>query len=163
MTLRSGYITEDIQKSIFRMLSAYTSSPFDSWQVIMGWPKEQIFEELSQPFMYVLEPQITSSYSQFGGGVSRKVWEIIIGAWDHRNDGGIEEVNIMCSQLINIFGNAQTAHTKTFTVTLGSTTYTSTTLKALGIRIRGIVGPRDLSSSSDIKEFRKEMTVTLIA
>ena len=163
MSVRAAYVTDDTQMCLFKMLSAYTASPWSRWSKVLGWPEAKVFETFTKPFIYILEPQITSQVEQFGGGLRRYVWETIIGFWDHRTSGGMEECNIGCSHLINLFGDPQTVHAKTFTVTLGDTTYTDTTLKAQGIRIRGIVGPRDLSNTTDVKEFRKEMTITLIA
>jgi len=164
MTVRAGYIINDIQVVLFRLLSQYVSdtAPWTSWSCIMGWPESETFEVATKPFIYVMEPKLADTREQFGSGLtSQNLWEVIIGVWDHRQHGGPEEINIMCSQLRNLFTTSG-VYTKTFNVTLGSTVATATTIKAQGLRIKYIAGPRDLSESSDVKDFRAEMNLGIL-
>lgn len=160
MSVRATHIIEDIEKCVFALISKLctTTSPWTSWTPYMGWPEVDIDNEFTEPIIYILNPFLTSSdYIQ--GGLSTKSWEMIIGAWDHRKVGGTEEINIIGSRLLNLFGDPQTVNTTQFNVTL-SEAFTNTTLKAQGCYVLGIIGPRDIATE-DLKEFRREFTISL--
>ena len=162
MSVRSTYIIEDVQQCIYGLLSKLTSTtaPWTSWSVVLGWPETDVFKKLEKPFIYVLDPlKIDAAWQQ--GGLSLGSYQILLGLWDDRKTGGTEEINIMSSRLLDLFGNPSSAHTTKFDV-ITDATYTNTTLKAQGVCIDEIRGPRNIATE-DLKEFRREFTLVLRA
>lgn len=163
MSVRTTHIMIDIQDCFYALYSALISatSPWTDWQIVRGWPDSSVFENLTKPFIYLLEPFKTGSTGQQGGR-EKFLWEAIHGLWVDRDVGGHEEIQIMESRLLDFFGYQYNCHRQTLTVTLGATTYTSKTLLEMGIRVTGVSGPRDVGED-DLKEFRREMTIEFIA
>ena len=161
MSIRRTYLIDDVQKCVFQLLRqlANTESPWTSWDVVEGYPEERVAGEFDEPFVYVLKPVVSTVYKQ-QGGLPSYLMEMIIGMWDDRKTGGPEELNIIASHILELFMNPQTLNTTTFTITLGTTTYTNTTLAAQGIRINNIEGPEEVEVT-DVKEFRGEFTLFL--
>lgn len=162
MAIRENYEVDDIQTLVYSLLLhlAGDTSPWTSWEVIRGFPDVDVFDQFSKPFLYVLMPTTNYAYRHQGGKVGNKMWSLLIGAWDDRKTGGPEEIAIISSRMLGLFGDPQTAHTTTFNCTLGTTTYTNTTLIAQGLRITAVRGPRELFAEN-IKEFRAEFELEL--
>lgn len=161
MAVRSNYLIEDTQKCIYSLLAGLesTTAPWTRWDVVLGWPETDVFKKLTKPFLYVLPPTV-QSWRRVQGGKSSPLMSMTIGAWDDRKTGGTEEINIVGSRILALFGDPQTVHTTTFTVTLDSV-YTGTTLKNQGVYVDGIFGPREIATE-DVKEFRTEFELYLI-
>ncbi len=161
MSIRRTYLIDDVQKCVFRLLRQLTGaeSPWTSWNVIEGYPEDRVFEEFDKPFIYVLKPVVTGAYRQ-QGGLPNYLMEMVIGMWDDRKTGGPEEINIIGSHLLELFMNPQSLYSKKFNVTLGTTSFTDTTLAAQGLRIKNIKGPKELKVKA-VKEFRREFTLFL--
>lgn len=163
MAIRGTHIVDDVQTLIYALLSELTGSggsdPWTRWTVIRGYPESDIFDHLDEPFIYVETPIMTNLLQEQGGEPSY-FWSLKIGAWDDRVTGGTEEINIIASRLIDFFNDPKTCHTQTFDVTLGTTTYTDTTLMAQGLRVVGITGPREMYTEN-LKEFRMEFDLSL--
>jgi len=158
---RSGYEIDDIQTCIYQLLKAKATSPWTAWDYIRGWPEGLVFETFTKPFIYVMAPTLVGSWPQ-QGGLPGSIWNMIIGAWDDRKTGGPEEIQIITSQLLNLFRDRQASHyTATFTCALGSTTYTSKNLIYHEIAIIRAVGPREIVTE-DEKEFRNEITLEIV-
>lgn len=158
--LRAGYEIDDMLTAIVALLKNKTSSPWSSWEIIRGWPEIAVFELFSKPFIYVEHPRLSGIFAQhMGGGKTMKSWEMIIGCWDDRKTGGPQEVAIMTSTLINLFGDAA-VHCDTFTAAVGGVTYTSKTLIDWGIAISQNVFSRQIATEHE-KEFRSEITLLI--
>jgi len=152
---------DDIQScflALFKKLTANVS-PWTSWEVVRGWPERDILKHFSKPIIY-LEPPFRTGVWRQQAGKSGNIWEMIVGAWDDRKTGGIEEIQIISAHIIDLFNDPQTLFGTTFDVTLGGTTYTDTTLTKQKIRAGEAIGPRTIQTE-DLKEFRVEFTVTL--
>jgi len=160
MSVRDDYIIEDIQKVLVYLFKEMVATTWTRWGVVFGWPEQDVFEKFNKPFIYELTPQESGEIQQQGGGHGRNFWELIIGLWDDRQTGGIEEINIMSSKLHNFLKTPQICHTQQFDVTLGDTVYTNTTLSTQGLRVQSIQGPREIFTE-DIKEFRREFTLII--
>jgi hypothetical protein len=159
---RTGYEVDDIQSVLYAVILKFVNNtaPWTRWSVMRGYPETEYFATITKPFIYLDTPILTDdTYIQ--GGLGHGSWEMILGCWDTRDTGGIEEVQIMSSSLLSFFRNPQSCHTKVFDVTLGTTAYSNTTLKAQGIHIQNISGPRNISEA--IKDFRQELTLFLRA
>ena len=164
MSVRETHKPHDIQTCMYELIGKLISdtSPWTGWERVYGWPEEDVFSQFTKPFLYILSPRKTAVVAQQGGGATAFRWEMTIGAWVDRNVGGPDELTIMEGRLIQFFGNPNTCHTKTFTVILGDTTYTSKTLLNMGISIENINGPNELTPD-DLKEFRSEFDIEIIA
>ena len=163
MSIREKYKIDDIQKCIYALILKLTTatSPFTDWAVVYGFPEAEIFDSFTKPFIYVEMPVATFRFDMQAGGKPNYAWEMIIGIWDDRKTGGSEEISIMASQLLALFNDPQTCMRTQFNVTLGTTTYTNTTLLAQGIGIVNISGPREILDNVAMKEFRQEFNLTL--
>jgi len=162
MAVRSTNKADDTKTCIAALLKqlATDTVPYTRWTVIEGYPNFEVEGEFTKPYLYIMLPLLSGFY-QSQGGLKTHAFESIIGFWCDNQTGGENEMGVWESRMIHLFDNPQTVHTKQFTVTLGATTYTNTTLLAMGIGIQSITGPgSDLGE--DLKEFRREMTLTLI-
>jgi len=159
--IRAGYEIDDIQTVLVALLKANTSAPWSSWEVIRAWPDNEQFTKITKPIIYVDRPQFTESIIQ-QGGTPGTMWECDIGLWDDNRTGGSEEIGIMQSQLLAFFRARHTLHQKTFTVTLGTTTYTATTAWKQGLNIKSILPARTLDNDAENNNFRVEHGITII-
>jgi len=160
--MRTNRKIDDIQHVLYSLILEIISdtAPWTSWAVTKDYPEAEYFEKTAKPFFYLESPTMVSRiYQQGGRGLGQ--FEMIVGCWDHRDHGGMEEVRIMSSELIELVDNSYRMHTEQFDVTIGTTTYSNTTLKAQGIRVRNITGPFDRSSGETLKEFRQECTLEI--
>lgn len=160
--MRTNRKIDDIQTLLYSLILhlTQTETPWSSWGVVKSYPEKEYFNELTKAFLYIDSP-IRSDSIQQQGGRTLGIFEIIIGVWSHRDHGGIEEANIISSELMELVDDANRIHTEQFDVTIGSTAYTNTTLKAQGLKVRNITGPRTLPDGEDLKDFRQELTLTL--
>ena len=158
--ITAGRKVEDIQQCFFELLDSLTTSPWDRWDVILGYPEEDRFEHFDKPFIYVLSPAINNKMPHQGGR-SILEWTIIVGAWcDHQN-GGVEEINIINSQIFELFDDSKRINdTIKFDVTLGGTDYTDQDLMDVGVEVDNISGAREMSAIKSLKEFRYEFDIT---
>lgn len=164
MAIRANYIIDDIQRCIFELFEYLcdNTSPWTDWQVCYGYPETDVFEQFTKPFIYVEAPAQVFTRSMQAGKPIRQ-WEMLIGVWDDRKTGGTEEINLMCSRILELFSDPKAVnYTNTFNVTIGTTSFTGTNLTTQNIYVIGIDGPRNLFTE-DIKEFRREFTVTIKA
>jgi len=160
MTVRAVEIIEDCQKCFSELIKQLCSAtaPWTSWIAVLGYPETRIWET-TKAVIYIEPPmQINTRWQQ--GGLGGGEFEMIIGAWDNRKEGGTEEINIINSRILALMMNPSTLNTS-FDVTLGSA-FTSTTLVAQGIIVTGVIGPREIETE-DRKEFRSEFVVNFIA
>ena len=89
---------------------------------------------------------------------------MIIGVWDDRKTGGPEEINLMSSRILELCNDPKAVnYTNTFTVTLGSDTYADTNLSSQNLYIEGISGPREINTTVDLMEFRREFSLVISA
>jgi len=163
MSVRDTHIIEDVQQCIFKMLDGLTSSPWDDWNVVLGYPDDTVFSQFSQPFIYVMEPLMVDRVRHQGAsGVNRK-FSMTVGAWDHRKVGGPEEINLIMSRLLKLFDDPKVVCVdSTFDITLGTTDYSDTNLSTMGVYIDDVSGPNDLFVH-DEKEFRAEVSLEVVA
>ena len=163
MSIRSTHIVNDIQDCFYELLSqlATDTAPWTDWDILRAFPQQDVNTAFDKPIVYITTPARTGSIGQ-QGGKPVFVWEIVLGVWIDRQAGNIDELGVMAGRIFDLFNDHNTLNKKTFTVTLGTTEYASTTLLAMGIQVTTISGPRHLEAS-DLKEFRQEFTVELIA
>jgi len=164
MSVRQNTIVTDIWKCVHALLKKYcdNTAPWSSWDCIKGYPEEERFADFTKPFIYTEDPfPVGDVYMQQGASKGKRLYSIIIGAWDDRKTGGIEEITIMTSRISDLFSDPYTVHTATFDVTL-ATAISDTTLKAQGIRVDAIGGPRKIEIENQ-KEFRREFELRVTA
>ena len=161
--MRTNRKFDDIQTLIYTLIGHLiaTETPWSSWGVVRSYPEEEYFIKNTKAFLYVDHPFLEGQTFQQGGR-SIGTFSVIIGMWGHRDYGGAEEVSIMASELLELVDDTNRMHTEEFDVSIGSTDYTNTTLKAQGLRVKGITGPRQLHDGEDLKDFRQEMTLTVL-
>lgn len=158
--ITAGKKIEDIQQCFFELLDSFSSSPWDRWEVILGYPEEERFEHFDKPFIYILDPKIVNKVPHQGGRASL-TWEIKVGSWSDYQNGGMEEINIINSQLFDLFDDyKQVNNTTTFDITLFGTSYSDTNLMTMGIGVTDIRGPNEMSVIRSLKEFRYEYDIT---
>ena len=164
MTVRQNTIVTDIWKCVYALLNKLcsTTAPWSSWDCIKGYPEADRFADFTKPFVYIEDPMpLSDVYFQQGASKAKRQYSIMVGAWDDRKTGGIEEITIMTSRISDLFSDPYTVHTATFDVTL-ATAYSDTTLKAQGISVDGIGGPRKIETENQ-KEFRREFELRVTA
>lgn len=164
--MRATAVIEDVQRCVHACLAAITGAPWSRWDVILGWPEaDATTGKFVKPPIYVMPPIVTD-WRWIQGGKPGSRLRMILGAWDDRGTGGTEEINLIASRLLDFFTDPKVMNAQTFTITIGTTTYTGTTLIAQGIRVDtgagpGITGPRQIQSD-DLKEFRYEFDLNLL-
>mgnify|MGYP000042569129 CR=1 FL=1 len=158
--MRDGYEIDDLQSLLYAVFKKYATdtAPWTSWDVIRGYPQVEYFELATKPFIYINSPTLISRV-YMAGGRGRGNFEVIVGCWDHRDHGGIEEVNIMTGHILDLCNNPKSLQSKKFDITLGNDTYSNTTLTARGAYVIEAIGPRDLSEGP--KDFRCEVTLAI--
>ena len=164
--IRTTHLIDDIQKCIYTLLNtlAGSTSPWTSWNIVYGFPEEEVFEQFDKPIIYVMAPVQLSKLFHQGGDSINRYWRMTIGAWLERKHGGTEEINIIGSRLMDLFDDKKVAcYDTTFTVTLGTTTYTDTNLTTMGIFVDEVDSMRDRFDFIDEKDFRKEWDIVLVA
>jgi hypothetical protein len=162
--IRAGYKTADIQQAVMGLLKSKTASggsPWTSWTAIEGWPGKQVFENFTKPFLYCQPPGMYSREYHQGGGKAQNTWELVIGGWADRQNGGSEEAAIMLSSLINLFQDDSVNSIK-FSGTIGGTAFTSKTLPELGVEVLDIQNPREITIE-ETDDFRGELSIILRA
>lgn len=164
--LRSTHLVDDIQLCIYTMLNTLSgsTSPWTSWTIKLGFPEEEVLDQFTKPLIYVMSPVQLNKIKQQGGSAITRIWRLTVGCWLERKHGGIEELNIIGSRLMSLFEDPKVACVDTtFTVTLGTTTYTDTYLSAMGICVDGIEGSKERFEFIDEKDFRREWDLVLTA
>lgn len=165
MSVRDAYIVPDIKKVIYELLHdkiAASGRPWDSWKIIMSFPDVTVFDNWDNLFIYLLDPRIIQGekIQQYGGGSQAiHTWRMDVGAWCTNEQGGSEELNLCYSTLFQFFNNSQTCHEQAFTVTLGDTTYTDTTLVDQGLYVESL--GEMIPKVADQKEWRFESELIL--
>lgn len=174
--IRNDHFFEDIRKILLAFFNAQ-SAPATSWTFILDYPDKHFFHKWAKPFIWLenitptgrMESQYNFHSTSVVGGSTYKNYvylmemELRIGAWLAEKHGGMEEINIIRSWLVNLFNPPlPKLPSTTFNVTLGATTYTGTTLYAQGIRQISFFGDNDVPTE-DIKEFRREVNLYLLA
>jgi len=162
--MREAYLINDIQVVFYSLIkykidSAAANEPFGDWDVDLGWPTEDKYQQFTKPLIMIESPKLPSQIKQFGGG--RTAYEscfIYINAWTDIYTGLNEEGNIIASHLIQLFNNAN-VHSIKFPITLGGTTYTNQTLFLQGIKIDQVSGPIPFPEETDIKTTRNQLQV----
>lgn len=158
----------DIREVIYNLINKYCidTSPWTSWTAIRGYPDNDVVLASAKKHIYILSPvPIDQIWTQ--GSAPKNVWEMKIGFWVNESSGGNVEMETWIAEMLSKFQDPKSIHTKTFTVTLGGTTYTNTTLTARAVSVREIRGPSyemsEIGEIDQMKEYRKEMTIILIA
>jgi len=162
LAVRRAYILEDVRECLYRAILKLTTStaPWTSWAVTNGWPETDLMEQYTKLIIFLDAPLVPDLKKRHAGGLPSIPISIMVGAWNDISTGGLEENNIAISHIVEQFLNPKTLNQITFNVTLGSTTYTATTLIAQGIRISNVFGPRNLDKP-DSKEYRRELELVI--
>lgn len=157
--MRFEHLKDDIQLLIYKLIDSISSNPVAACNVKFGWPDFEVNKKFEKPVIYILSPLIISKDFHFGGQNKINL-SLIIGCWNDRNTGGSARCDQIISYLYNFFDNKQTCHNATFTVTLGTTTYTNTTLSAQDCYIDDVTDDMEIQTD-EINEFRKEIKLYL--
>jgi hypothetical protein len=159
--IREANLLGDTQSVFYTLLTKLQTStaPWTSWLIIKGWPEARHFAEKTSSLIYVMLPKVTG-YIKQQGGLSRAKADLIIGSWTMVKSGGSGEAGIVSSSLLALFRNPQTLQGVTFTLKIGSTTYTNKKLHDFGVKVKSIVGPSELPGNDEL-EIRHEMTLNL--
>ena len=163
MSIRETHILNDVQDCFYELLSrlAADTSPWTDWEIMRAFPQQDVNTDFAKPIIYIMKPVKSGEIGQ-QGGKPVFLWEMTVGVWIDRKAGNVDELGIMVSELLALFNDHNTCNKKTFAVILGKTEYSDTTLLNMGIQAAGVTGPRD-AAESDLKEFRQEITIQLIA
>lgn len=167
--MRDQYKEYDIQTTIYSLLNSFTASPWDRWDIVVGWPdlttpgdSTSKVSASFDPTCYVMEAIKLNEINQVGGGVPTNLYSMIIGFWLQRRSGGSKEMSQWISEMLYLFQRPATIHAVQFDLTLGTTDYVNTTLTAQKLYVQRIdADSRDMSD--DRNEFRREITLTLKA
>jgi len=152
---------QDIQKNFYALLEklSQTTSPWSRWKIIRGFPNSTHFGKFDSLMVYVLVPSLRfTAIAQQGGDYSVGEFEISIGGWAQRVNGGVEEINIFSSQIYKLFSASQNWAGTTYDVTTDAV-YTGTTLYDQGISIVSITGPNKILENTDENDFRNEFKI----
>jgi len=162
MAIRQAQAAEDLRKVIKAFLeSLQSSSPWDRWSIVFGYPSTEKFE-LDSLIVFVMLPKYLpeTSLNQKGANMDLGSWVMRLGVWDSRLAGGTEEIGLACSQVLYTFRNKTVWSDQQFTVTL-ATAQTDTTLINQGITVQRIDGPFEIIKNTDTNEFRYEFDLYL--
>ena len=159
--VRQNNIENDLQDCIIQYLKSFQgSAPWNRWEIVYGFPKEDVFE-LQKVFIYVLTPKYNANGIKIQGSqIDLGRWALRLGIWNDRISGGAEEIGIAESRLLYAFRHKSQARTATFDVTTDAA-YTDTTLQDQGIQIERIEGPYEVLKNVQTNEFRSEFDVYL--
>lgn len=130
MSIRRNRLFGDVRDVLVDLLESKTSSPWDRWEIVSGYPNETVFEKFLKPFIFVNSPTDKTTLKHQGGTAFNYVLEVPIGAWVNITNGWENELSIMTSELTNLFDNRYTCNTLTFD-TETDTEYEDTTLTAM--------------------------------
>jgi len=149
-----------LKKNFYAALKELTqnTSPWDRWKVIMAYPDASVLDGLEKLLVYIQQPVHMNVQLQQGGGLGLGHYQIIIGGWCDRVNGGQEEIDIFASVLLEWFLNPEKWAQVTYDVSTDQD-YTDTTLFEQGIMIDSIVGPNTIIQNVSDNEFRYEFTI----
>lgn len=154
-----GFEQYDLMNIFIELFKSLDTFPFSGVDIIRGYPKEEILNNLTKPVIYVMPPEYVSDLKAFGSA-PRGQYAFSVGVWSSGDTGGISFNTAVISYLVYLFGNSKNVYAKTFDVTFNGTDYEGVTLRDFGIITNGI---RDLGPMpSDNNQFRNEARVFLI-
>ena len=156
--------TSDMQAVIVALLKSLQSSqPWDSWDVVFGYPNEERILAADKNIIYVETPiQETLASEQFGGE-PRNEWFCTIGYWNSIDEGGREEAGTWNANMVTLIQGKRTLYAYTFDVEIGGTTFSSTTLGAQGVYLQTISSPIEIDKETDEDDHRMEVQISITA
>jgi len=159
--IRANYYKEDIQRVIWTLLEdlAGDTFPYNKCEIKFNYPDFDVTRRLEKPVVYVQAPLNVEKSYHFGGETGLG-WSMIIGIWADRTSGHEPIVNAFVSSAMNFFLNPQTLNQRAFTIKLGTTTYTDTTLISMGVYIEDVEDSGDIVTE-EIHDIRKEIKLYL--
>lgn len=160
--IRQARAANDIQSVVLKYMQSFqTSSPWNRWSLIYGYPTTE-HHELQSLIIFVMPPKYLpdAMTRQQGAKIDLGKWSMRIGAWDSRMAGGTDEIGIAVSQILYIFRNKDSLRTATFDITTDAV-YTETTINKQGLRVQQIDGPFEIIKNTDTNEFRYEFDLYL--
>lgn len=165
MTIRKNN-TSDMQTVIVALLkSLQTSEPWDSWEIIAGYPNEDQISAADKSIVYVETPLLIGPQTeQFGGGEPKNEWVCIIGYWNSIDEGGQEEAGVWNANMITLIQTKGSLYNYQFNVEIGGVTFSNTTLGAQGVWLQDISPPRPIDSpEEDRDDYRIEVDISITA
>ena len=157
--IREEFKSRDIQDCIVELMDSW-GAPWNRWTVIHGWPDVPLDGDFG-PYVYGMLPEESDRITMQGGERPLRLWNMTIGFWLHRSGGGEDELSVWTSGMQYKFDNPG-VNGNLFTVTLGTTTYSNTTLKTQGISVQRVSRP-SAEMGQEKREFRKEMDLLIKA
>jgi len=158
MSIRTNREERDIWQCLYNMLDARVTadSEWPECNVQHGYPNFDNIDT-SQPIVWIEQPLLIDRITQQGGRAVSRFYAVRLGIWADHHNGWIGEIGAISGSLIDFFDNLQTVHNVPFTVNLGATTYTDTTLTEQGIEVYDFSGALDTIYQED--EARREFTL----
>lgn len=160
--VRDAFLINDTFLCLHRLVKSKNgASPWDRWDYYPGFPNLEILAGRNKPVIYFETPLINKD-NETGqlGGKNQHDMLMTIGTWDDRKNGGKAESEIMISHLFDFFNSQEDCNTKTFSVTLGATTYADKTLLEMGLAIIDVQAPTELPTS-EFLEFRNSLIINI--
>jgi hypothetical protein len=157
VAVRAKFETIDLWRCIIKMLKAHIAADEDWYDcnVYMSFP-DTTEHDTSKPIIYIEQPQ---KYNEIihQGGAAKNQYSIRIGVWVDKDNGWLISLGAIVSLLTDFFNKPATIHAVQFTVQMGATTYTDTTLRTQNISILGLTNPIDINYANN--EARKEVSL----
>ncbi len=159
---RDRVLTE-IQSCFMALLNAVAldSAVLRGCRIEPGYNHKNIQDHVEHPVIYVNTP-VLNGQENYLGCEPLLLFELTIGVWNDPASGGIDEHQVILSELLSCFTNPFDLHTRTFNVELKGVLHSAQTLTTHGIQIKGSEGPvcehnanRDMIHS----KFRIELNV----
>lgn len=150
-----------IQKTFEAALAELTQNtqPWSRWKSTLGFPNAIILKKSTKMIIYTMIPSLVQpGRQQQGQGFPRGEFDIIIGAWADRVNGGIEEIAIFDGKMAEFFLTPAEWANHTFNVKTDQQ-HTGTTLYEQGVHVRTITGPNRILDNTEENEFRHEFTI----
>jgi hypothetical protein len=159
MSIRRNRVLGDIRDVLVDLLESKTTSPWNRWQIIAGYPNETVFERFLKPFIFVNSPVDRTPVKHQGSGSFNYIFNIPVGCWVNINNGWENELSIMTSELLLLFDNRKTCNSLIFD-TKTDTTYDNTTLVTMKMPVIDFSLGRYIPYPDD-KQLRQDSVITV--
>lgn len=174
--IRADYLFEDVKGILMALFEAkQVAAPWNSWRIIGEYPNSLEFRQFAnkKPILFLEDFEAVDKIITQGqtlgisGGKQHYGYQQILqapfGIWLHKKHGGPKEMRIIKSHILNLFDPPEPKlPATTFDITIGSDSYSGTTVYEQGLYDIEISGGREIATE-DQDEFRQEMILTVSA
>ncbi len=153
----------EIQSCFMALLKAFAvgNTAIAGCRFKAGYNHKNIQDHVDCPVIYVNTP-ILNGRQNYLGSEPLLLFELTIGVWNDPASGGIDEHQVILSELLSCFTDPVGLHTQTFNVELKGVLLSAQTLITQGIRVKECEGPvREHNANRDMihSKFRIELNV----